>query len=122
MSSIAFSTSGSAAYRDEMRAPRTRLRLTPRGRAVLIALAAIPLVAGALVLGINAGGAAAGSGGTGTTFDYVTVQSGESLWQLAETIAPNADPRDVIADIISLNQLGSTDVEPGQRLAIPAQY
>ena len=118
MSTIAFSTSGSTTYR----APRARLHLTRRGRAVFTTLAAVPLVAGALVLGVNVGGAAAGSGGAGATFDYVTVQSGESLWQLAESIAPNADPRDVIADIVSLNQLSSTDIEPGERLAIPSQY
>lgn len=55
-------------------------------------------------------------------FEYVTVQAGQSLWQLAETIAPTADPRDVIADIVSLNGLPADAVEPGQRLAIPAEY
>ena len=118
MSTIAFSTSGRTAFPS----PRRRMHLTRRGRVVFTTLAAVPLVAGALVFGLNSGGAAAGSSGAGSMFDYVTVQSGESLWQLAETIAPNADPRDVIADIVSLNQLGSTDIEPGQRLAIPAKY
>jgi hypothetical protein len=52
----------------------------------------------------------------------VTVDSGQSLWQVAETLAPTADPRDVIADIMQLNQLESADVLAGQQLAIPAKY
>lgn len=99
----------------------TRLRLTRRGRIVFSTMAALPLVVGAFVVTIN-GGAAIASNGTGgtATFDYVTVSAGQSLWQLAETIAPEADPRDVIADIVALNQLDSASVEPGQRLALPA--
>ena len=51
----------------------------------------------------------------------MTVQSGQSLWSIAEKVAPSADPRDVIADIVSLNQLQSAVVTPGQRIAIPSE-
>ena len=103
------------------------LRITKRGRAVVTMLAAIPLVAGALVFAVNGGMATAtqtGSSATfeAATFDYVTVASGQSLWQLAAALAPSADPRDVVSDIVHLNQLDGADVQPGQRLAIPAQY
>lgn len=103
-------------------APTTRLHLTRRGRVVFTTLAAVPLVAGALAFAMN-GGIAAATGDFGHSavqFDYVTVQSGQSLWELAESLAPTADPRDVIADIVRLNQLSSEDVQPGQRLALPA--
>ena len=56
------------------------------------------------------------------SFHYVTVQSGDSLWSVAERIAPNADPRDVIADVVSLNGLESAVVSPGQQLAVPTKY
>jgi LysM repeat protein len=104
--------------------PQPHLRITRRGRGVLTLLIAIPLAIGAAVTGIGALGAAAGTGnhGTGATFQYVTVESGESLWQVAEAVAPTADPRDVIANILSLNNLSSGEVQPGQRLAIPTQY
>ncbi|HEU0205921.1 MAG TPA: LysM peptidoglycan-binding domain-containing protein [Pseudolysinimonas sp.] len=104
--------------------PQPHLRITRRGRAVLTVLIAIPLAIGAAVTGFGALGAAAGTGNQGSdaTFHYVTVESGESLWQVAETVAPSADPRDVVANILSLNNLSSGEVEPGQRLAIPAQY
>ncbi len=103
-------------------AQTTHLRLTRRGRAVITTLAAVPLVIGAFVFAINGGGAVANGSGTHTPFAYVTVHSGQSLWSIAEKIAPTADPRDVIADIVSLNQLQSAVVTPGQRIAIPEQY
>ena len=99
-----------------------RLRLTARGRAVLTTLAAAPLVAIALFLGLGGGDAVATQDAGTTAFEYVSVAPGQSLWQLAEQIAPQADPREVVADILALNQLRSADLQPGQELAIPAQY
>ncbi|TFC16224.1 LysM peptidoglycan-binding domain-containing protein [Cryobacterium algoritolerans] len=121
--------------RTQMRTGHTRLHLTRRGRVVFTTLAAIPLAAVALALALN-GGIAAAEGANNvatnsgavtvadvaTVFDYVTIQSGQSLWQLAETIAPTSDPRDVIAEIVSLNQLPSENVQPGQRLALPVRF
>ena len=105
------------------RVVRSHLRLTRRGRAVFTTLAALPVVIGALVLTLNGGGAVAGDAQQqGTSFDYITVPAGESLWTLAEEFAPDSDPRDVIDAIMSLNQLTSAEVQAGQRLAIPANY
>lgn len=101
---------------------RVRLRLTRRGRAVLSAIVALPLVIGALVFALNGGGALASGVQTHVSFQYVTVESGDSLWSVAERVAPNADPRDVIADIVSLNGLESAVVSPGQQLAVPSKY
>jgi LysM repeat protein len=104
-------------------APRTRLRLTRRGRAVLTALVALPLVIGALAFALNGGGAVATSEQAHVAFQHVTVQSGDSLWSVAERIAPSADPRDVIADLVQLNGLDDSGVvTPGQQLAIPTAY
>jgi hypothetical protein len=100
---------------------KAHLRLTRRGRGVLIVLASVPLVVG-LIFMVNAGGAAATDSGAPTHFGYVTVEAGQSLWAIAEKVAPNADPREVIADIVSLNQLEGGVVSPGERIAIPAQY
>lgn len=99
-----------------------RLRLTRRGRAVVGMLLAAP-VAVALALSALSGAAAqAGSAPSTNSFEYITVASGESLWDLAAWVAPDADPREVVAGLIELNQLGSGDVQPGQRLAIPEAY
>jgi LysM repeat protein len=94
--------------------------MTARGRAVLLTLVAAPLVVAALALSLNAGGATATD--SAVALKTVTVSSGESLWQVALTVAPNTDPREVIADIMNLNNLTSADVQPGQQLDIPAQY
>ncbi|WP_199689789.1 hypothetical protein [Clavibacter lycopersici] len=103
-------------------APRTRLRITRRGRIVLTALVAAPLALGAGLVALNGGAAVASKDAAGTAFEYVTVSSGQSLWDLAEEIAPSADPRDVIASVVDLNRLPSSDVAAGQQLAVPAQY
>jgi LysM repeat protein len=79
-------------------------------------------VIGALLFALNGGGATASLQGSSEPFQYVTVEAGQSLWQLADQLAPNADPRDVIAQLIQLNRLESADVFAGQELAIPAQY
>jgi len=98
-----------------------RLRITRRGRAVVAALATVPLLAGALVFAAN-GVATATERGASAEFAQVTVAAGQSLWQLAAALAPSADPREVVSDIVHLNQLHGADVQPGQRLAIPRQY
>ena len=98
-----------------------RLRLTKRGRAVFTTLAAVPVVAGVMILALNGGGATATSS-SGADLEQITVKAGQSLWSLAEDIAPNSDPRDVISDILSVNQLESGSVQAGQRLMLPAEY
>lgn len=100
----------------------SRLRLTRRGRAVITALVSLPLVIGVLITSLNGGEATATPDSGTASFEYVTIQAGQSLWGLAESIAPDADPRDVIADILSLNQVSTADVHPGLRLALPTAY
>lgn len=117
-------TATSLVRRADARQPATRLRLTARGRAVLTAVAAVPAVL--IILGaIWGGGAALASldpAAPPGTFETVTVSSGDSLWSIAEEIAPDADPRDVVSDIARLNGLTGSVVSAGQRLAIPAVY
>lgn len=120
MTAITF-TGGLASQR-RVRTPAPRLRLTTRGRIVFTTLAAAPLVALAVFLGLGGGDAVASQQETGAELEYVSIAPGQSLWQLAEQIAPQADPREVVADILSLNRLETADVQPGQELAIPAQY
>jgi len=114
-------TSRSTAQRSST-ATQPRLRLTQRGRGVLVTIAATPLVIAALFFGLNGGVATATLEGSDAAFQYVTVDTGQTLWQVAEELAPTADPRDVIAQIVQLNQLESADVFAGQQLAIPAAY
>jgi len=112
MSSITFS------------APTTRLRITARGRRVVAFLVSLPIVV-ALGVAIVGGGSALASGDAGApsgSFAEITVMSGETLWSIAEDIAPADDPRDVVAEISRLNALPGGSVSAGQRIAIPAEY
>ncbi|MFS0866863.1 LysM peptidoglycan-binding domain-containing protein [Microbacterium sp. 179-B 1A2 NHS] len=107
-----------------MTAPTTRLRLTVRGRRVLAGLASVPAVA-ALGFAIVSGGGAlatAESGAPSGTFESVTVLPGDSLWSIARDVAPAADPRDVVEDIMNLNALSSAVLDAGQSLSIPVEY
>ena len=118
MTAIGITAPGTAAL------PVTRLRLTVRGRRVLVAMAAMPAVL-ALSVAIISGGSALASKDAGApagSFETITVSSGDSLWSIAEEIAPAADPRDVVDAIARLNALQGVAISAGQRLAIPAEY
>ena len=97
-------------------AARPALRLTRRGRlAVLGALLVL------LVIGLSVGqqSSQAADRVVHTPPAMVTVQSGESLWQLASRVAPHADPRLVITEIERLNALSGPVVYAGQSLQVP---
>lgn len=102
----------------------TRLRMTVRGRRVLAAATALPFAIAVSAAMVAGGGAVASlDQGTGAaSFERVTVASGETLWSIAQDIAPAADPRDVVDAISRLNALDGVTLIAGQQLAIPAQY
>lgn len=102
----------------------TRLRLTVRGRRVLAFLASLPAVV-ALGIAIVSGGGALASGDASApagTFEQVTVVPGDTLWSIAESVAPESDPRDVVDAIVRLNALESGQLEAGQSISIPLEY
>ena len=100
-----------------------RLRLTRRGRAVFGTLATL-LVIGVLAVVATFSGAqaVASAESSGAEFGYVVVQPGDSLWQVASGIDPNTDPRDLVAEIVRLNQLDGSGVLAGQPIAVPLRY
>jgi LysM repeat protein len=119
ISSSAFGTRFAGEHR---RTGTSRLRITRRGYAFLTLVVAMPLVIAALGIALNGGGAAATDQAASVSFSHVTVRAGQSLWHLAAEIAPTADPRDVVSDIVHLNRLASAVVQPGQSIAIPLKY
>jgi len=69
---------------------------------------------------VASSGSAAGSGGlVPSAATSVTVGAGDTLWSLAVLVDPEADPRDVIAAIMTLNELDSPILQPGQTLQLP---
>ena len=98
------------------------VRLTRRGRLARFVLLLI-LVAGlaasvASRVGGQEGGAAAAPTVARATVQ-VTVAQGDSLWNIAQRLAPDSDPRGVIQEIQQLNGLPGTLIHPGQVLVVP---
>jgi hypothetical protein len=96
-----------------------RLRLTRRGR--LAATAAILLIAVLAVVGVTSRvGSLSGPPVPASAPTQVVVAPGETLWSIAERVAPQRDPRTVVDSIRELNQLPGTDVRAGQTLLLRA--
>ncbi len=93
------------------------LRLTRRGRVVLSTLAAGVLSVIVVLSGQVT--ADAGSQVSGPASSVFVVQAGDSLWSIAQIVAPERDPRETIARIRDLNGMGSSTVIPGQSLVVP---
>ena len=102
-------------------AARTPVRLTRRGRLVVV-VAALLVVAAVSVVLAGAAQALGHSGGParpGAGITKVQVQPGQNLWTLAEAHDPNADPRQVIQEILQLNSMSTDQLQPGQVLWMP---
>lgn len=94
------------------------LRLTRRGR--LLAAAATLLIAVLTLIGIasRVGPLTDASPVPASAPAQVVVAPGETLWSIAERVAPQGDPRTVISQLRKLNNLPTTDVHPGQTLLL----
>jgi hypothetical protein len=100
----------------------TSLRLTRRGRLLLIGLPLMLAAAAALTLiGFFTAPAMAAAGGLGPgPAATVTVGSGQTLWDIAVRSAPDRNPHDVIFEIAQLNGLQGDIVHAGQQLLVPS--
>lgn len=90
-------------------------RLTRRGR-VLIALLIALVVSAAFSAGRASVQAATEAA---PALPTVTVQPGETLWEIAERVAPQADRRETVARLARLNDLPGGRLRAGQRLVVP---
>ena len=100
-----------------MTSTQAAVRLTLRGRVVLVAALVLVLFASLSSVRIVT---QAGVGPVGPTTRTITVHTGQTLWQIAEQVAPRDDPRDTVDRIRELNALDTAVVQAGQRLIVPA--
>jgi hypothetical protein len=92
------------------------LRLTVRGRVVLVLLAAVVVTVAALW----GGRAVASAPSEPVEVRVHVVEAGETLWQHATALTDGSrDVRDVLADLVELNNLSSTGLRAGQQLLLP---
>jgi LysM domain len=96
------------------------LRLTRHGR--LLTAAASLLIAALAVVGVvsRAGALHDSTPVPASAPAQVVVARGETLWSIAERVAPDRDPRIVVAGIQRLNGLPTPDVRAGQTLLLRA--
>ncbi len=94
-----------------------RSRLTRRGRLLVVLLSAGLLLA-AFSLGRADSQAAVAPPTDGAALEQTVVMPGDTLWSIARDIAPDNDPREVIAQIRELNDL-SGGLIAGQQLLLP---
>lgn len=106
---------GQASRSDRVVAP---VRLTRRGIAVLLAAATLIAVALVAIAGWSAPSSTRPPVRAASGSAVVTVQAGDSLWVIAQRVAPTRDPRDEVAQLRKLNHLTSDTVDPGQSLRV----
>ena len=99
--------------------PRSTVRLTRRGRVVV--LVAALLVAFAIGVFVTAAGSVATQEqGTPEPTEIIQVGSGDTLWGIASELADDGDVRAMMERIERLNALDSSVLQAGQRLVVPA--
>jgi Tfp pilus assembly protein FimV len=101
------------------------VRLTRRGRVVLIVAAAAVLL---VTLWATAGRWAvartherSGAGSVEAGLETVTVGRHDTLWEIADRHRPGVDPGLTVERIIQLNGLSGAIIQPGERLRLPAR-
>jgi nucleoid-associated protein YgaU len=105
--------------------PEGPIRLTRRGRIVVgtlvvIVVAAIVSLVWLLVAGQAQASSQVQSGQAAShALKRVVVRPGQTLWSIAASADPAADPRVVIQEIIDENSLSGTGIQPGQVLWVP---
>jgi len=93
------------------------LRLTTRGRVVAVLLALLVVAASAL---LGARAAQAEVPGSAPQVERHVVRPGETLWQIASSVVgPGEDVRDVVADLVRLNDLPGSGLMAGQTIVVP---
>lgn len=80
---------------------------------VVVAVATLAVVGGLGVLG------QAASARIPAETTVVRVGAGETLWDVAQRVAPESDPRAVVERIRQLNGTPGSAIQPGQQLRVP---
>ena len=97
--------------------PRSTVRLTRRGRAVVVLLALMAVLAVGIV--VASGSVATDDAGTPEPTTVVQVQPGDTLWGIASAVADDGDVASMMDRIEKLNALDHSSLQAGQRLLVP---
>ena len=111
----AYGISERAASRKRRRAHHRHVINRIRFTTFMVVVMLIIGMAGGLMFGtLNA------EGSSKTTYETITVQDGDTLWEIAETYKPaGKDIRDFIYEICDYNKISAGEIYHGQDLVIP---
>ena len=93
-----------------------RVRAPRPGKVVRLATAAIVTLA--VIGGLGWIGQAPGPGVPAETA-VIRVGAGETVWDVAQRVAPKSDQRAVVERIRQLNGMAGSAIQPGQQLQVP---
>ncbi|MFI6073038.1 LysM peptidoglycan-binding domain-containing protein [Actinoplanes sp. NPDC051343] len=92
------------------------LRLTRRGRAVVLVVLFMTATLASVVLFTTASQAGGSSTAPAPT---IVVQPGDTLWGIAARTMSRRDNQAAVAELRDLNKLPSYDIQPGDVLVLP---
>jgi LysM repeat protein len=100
--------------------PSGRIVLNRRGRlARTLVVLSLAIVAASVAGGQAGANTSQSQRSSADTFITVTVAPGDTVWSLANRVAPAGEAGALVSAIIEINSLGSGDVEAGQKIRIP---
>lgn len=117
MSTIAVGGFRATPVRPAMRRVAPSVRLTRRGRLVMLALFVLAAFVAVTLLGGQS--AATDEEGTPLPTRTVVVEPGDTLWDIAAPLAEPGEVREMVHRIQELNALPSASLDAGQQLAVP---
>ena len=95
------------------------MTITRRGRVVIATVLSSAIIAVGLLF---AGPGAQAGADAGSDAPVYTVLAGETLWSIAQELAPGQDPRITIDQLMRANNLRSADIRPGDVLLLPSGF
>ena len=102
-----------------VRRPSAGVRLTRRGRLVVVGFALLVM----LVLGVvwGSGSVATLHPGTPVPTKIVVVEPGDTLYDIAADVAPDGQVADMVEQLQQMNGLDDPMLQVGQHLRVPSQ-
>lgn len=92
------------------------LRLTRRGRVVIV----LGLLAALLLVGFVVGRVSGSQAASSTSARTVVAQPGDTLWSIAARVAPDRDLRAVVGQLVARNHLHTASLQVGEQLTVPS--
>lgn len=90
-------------------------RLTRRGR-VAVVIGFLAVLGG----GLAVGQATVARPTAPASYGVMTIQPGQTLWEIARQVAPGVDPRGTVERLVAVNGLvDADDITAGDRLSVP---